>query len=250
MCFGKIQFRLTIRVCQNCGLVYWQGKYLLFSSVIFSTLYINVLKDGWSYLEKLNQFIDGGGIDADFLEQVSRIVTRSFRGQYICGNAISSGERHAKFRKSSIIFNLRALKYQTTNKTVMPSPTKTSIFLPTAKIIHPFIVLPTAEPTGVPTILTNPQLVSISENTVNIHMAQNPPSTHLTERVMEGNTTCSSSSSPHNVPSQTMPFSVSKNSYELTSEELANCLSRQNSYCASSKEEVYNTCATSSGRLL
>lgn len=54
-------------------------------------------QDGWSYLEKLHAFTDGGMGDVQFLEDVSRIVTRGCHDQSNCGHAVSSNERLDKF---------------------------------------------------------------------------------------------------------------------------------------------------------
>jgi len=236
-------------------------------------------QNGWSYLEKLKQFTDGGGIDAEFLEQVSRIVTRGCHDQSSCGYAVSSDERHAKFNKIFHYFGFESVYTSNKDETVVPfpskrptflpkaKPTKPPTFLPTVEPINPPTTLPTAKPTKPPTFIPtakpiNPPttlpkvkprdlptvLVNPTKKPTKTSMRQNPPSTHPTARATEDTEIRSSSSPPNMVPSQGIPLTISKGDYELTAGELTNRLSYANNYCASSEEEVNTKCATSSLR--
>ena len=213
-------------------------------------------QDGWSYLEKLKCFTDGSGIDAEFLEQVSRIVTRGCHDQSSCGYAVSTDERHSKFKKILHYFGVGSVDESNRDvpskgHTFLPTvkPTNPPTFLPTAKPTNlpTFLPLPTAKPADLPTVLMNPKLAPPTTKPTKMPKMpkrQNPPSTHPSLRATEDITTHSPSSPLHMLPSKEKPSPFSKNDYKLTSGELANRLSYANNYCASSEEEVNAKCAT------
>ena len=68
------------------GMLYWIFKIQAFNF------------DGWSYLERLHEFVDGGMQDFTFVDDVSRIITRGCRDPN-CGTPVSSTERRNSFEK-------------------------------------------------------------------------------------------------------------------------------------------------------
>lgn len=72
------------------GMLYWENTVQAYN------------KDGWSYMDELHTFVDGGMADADIFGAISRIVTRGCHDT--CGNAISNAERRDKFDKLISIF--------------------------------------------------------------------------------------------------------------------------------------------------
>jgi len=200
------------------GMLYWINKVQTY----------NV--DGWSYLERLKQFTDGGMNDAAFLENVSRIVTRGCHDQSRCGNAVSSNERRAKFDK--IIYHFGKAHIGTSKEGQTSLPTRNPTRFPSTR---PTLV-PTPKPTNPPVALMDPT---------------RPPTTHPTDH----STLLSAASfpvspspvaiSPEKVVTSPPVSVVPEDDYKLTSGELANRLNYANNYCASSSEEVNAKCASS-----
>lgn len=238
------------------GMMYWINTVQTYS------------QGGWSYLEKLKQFTDEGRIDVNFLEQVSRIVTRGCHDQSSCGYAVSSDERLAKFNKILHYFAFDGVEL------VVPFPSKRPTFLPTAKPANPTILptgkptnpptvsptakptnrrtfLPTAKPTHLPMVFSTIEVMNptqIPTTTETKMPMQIQSTTHPTFRAAKNTGTSSPISQPHILPSTEIPSLVSQENYELTTAELASRLSRANNYCAPNEEEVNTKCATPSLR--
>ncbi|KAL7535511.1 hypothetical protein ACHAXR_006535, partial [Thalassiosira sp. AJA248-18] len=106
--------------------------------------------EGWSYLEKLHSFTDGGMNDIEFLEDVSRIVTR---GCHDCGNAVSSIERRDKFNK---IINHFGSSPESSLPTQRPMrlPSKKPTFSPIFNPTTPSTLAPVSNPST--SLLTPP----------------------------------------------------------------------------------------------
>jgi len=93
---------------------------------------------GWSFIERLHEFVDGGMKDMGFLDDVSRIVTRGCHDQSKCGNpgSWSSTERRAKFDKIMDYFGEgEETNLLTPNQT--PLPSKRPTFVPTPNPMIP-----------------------------------------------------------------------------------------------------------------
>jgi len=185
------------------GMLYWISKVQAYAA------------DGWSYLERLKQFVDGGMIDAEFLEDVSRIVTRGCHDQSGCGNAVSSAERRVKFEKTMYYF--ANAQYGSLEDTL--SPSKRPTLVPTTNSPT------TARPTEHATLRAT---YGISEATFPI--SPQPAAT--------------SSDGEADVPSLDSTL-VREEDYKLTSGELAQRLNYSNNYCASSSKEAGAKCASS-----
>ena len=67
------------------GMLYWINKVQSYK------------QDGWNYLVNLHNFVDGGMVDTDFMDDVSRIVTRGCHDEGGCGHPVSSVERKERF---------------------------------------------------------------------------------------------------------------------------------------------------------
>ena len=113
------------------GMLYWINKVQTY----------NV--DGWSYLGNLHAFVNGGMKDTDFLDSVSRIVTRGCHDRSSCGNAVSSAERRAKFNEINYFFE---------KGTSTPTPT----YFPTQSATYGPTTSPTSKPTLPPTDMPTP----------------------------------------------------------------------------------------------
>ena len=69
------------------GMLYWINKVQSYK------------QNGWNYLVNLHNFVDGGMVDTDFMDDVSRIVTRGCHDEGGCGHPVSSVERKERFDK-------------------------------------------------------------------------------------------------------------------------------------------------------
>lgn len=93
--------------------------------------------NGWSYIEHLHEFVDGGMSDTSFLDDVSRIVTRGCHDESRCGNpgSWSLVDRRAKFDKIMDYFGKArgTSEEEETNlptRNPTPSPSKRPTFAP------------------------------------------------------------------------------------------------------------------------
>jgi len=163
-------------------------------------------KDGFSFMEKLNQFVDSGLREPPgFFEDVSRIVSRGCH-QKGCGNVIAGKERKQIFDDIILYFgNAQAgssFSKQTSSPTNMPS---------TKQPINTII------PTTTSPVTQNPTIRPKSDS------ALHPTSSHVTAR-------------PSGYTSEEVT--------NLTREELKHRMNVSNNYCATSLEEVQSKCAT------
>jgi len=205
------------------GMLYWISKIQAYN------------EEGWSYLERLKQFTDGGMNDRVFLDDVSRIVTRGCHDQSRCGNAVSSADRHAKFNKIIYYFGKASVGASSEEGEEGESS------LPTRR---PATYLPSKRPTFIPT--TKP--TNRPSQWASAH-----PTVRPTMRAAKGETATSFpiSLSPVDTPSHKVvtssPVSVSspEEDYKLTPGELAHRLNYANNYCASSLTEANAKCSTS-----
>ena len=190
------------------GMLYWIDKVQAYDV------------DGWSYLERLHDFVDGGMDDTTFMEVVSRIVTRGCHDQSSCGNAVMSSERRAKFDKIMSHFGQAHVDMLDEEETSSP---------------------PTPQPVNPPTI--PPVLPTLPPNSP-------PPTFRPTLRATRVQTSSPVSPSPIKIPDYIYP-DEEEDDYEeeedihLTASDLMNRLNFPNSYCATSEEHAKDKCATS-----
>jgi len=201
------------------GMLYWISKVQAYAV------------DGWSYLERLKQFVDGGMDDVEFLEDVSRIVTRGCHDQSRCGNVVSSAERRAKFEKTMHYFEnaqYGSLEEDETTATRRPTfvpTTKPTMKPSTVALMNPVDSPTTTRPTEHATLRAT---IGISEATFLI--SPQPAAT--------------SSNGKIDIPSPDSGV-VREEDYKLTPGELSNRLNYANNYCASSSMEADAKCASS-----
>lgn len=183
-------------------------------------------KQGWSYIDRLHEFVDGGMSDLEFLDDVSRIVTRGCHDKSSCGNPVQDSERRAKFNQiidhfgkaqtgASAGIMTHFPTWNPTTQNTTPIPSKRPTFVPTPK--------PTIHPTPVPVEPTTPP--------------RPVPTEYPTLRSASGVEVGASSSQPASL--------LSEEDYKLTADELAQRLNFENNYCASSSAEAMAKCATS-----
>jgi len=197
--------------------------------------------DGWSYLESLKQFVDGGMVDVEFLEDVSRIVTRGCHDQSRCGNAVSSAERRAKFEKTMYHFGNAQYGSLEEDETTLITQ-------------RPATRTPSERPTFVPTIKPTRKLSTVALTNPADSPTTTRPTEHATLRATNGISEATFSISPQpaatssdgevDVPSPN-PALVREEDYILTPGELAHRLNYANNYCASSSKEAGAKCASS-----
>ena len=186
------------------GMLYWIYKIQAF----------NV--DGWSYLEKLHQFVDGGMQDITFLDDVSRIVTCR---DPTCGTPVSSKERRSSFKKIVAYFEEAQKGSQKKEELNISSENHLAQF-------------PSTEPTVTltSTSSTEPSSTKPTNMLTSIPEAQSL-APQLSVELSLGRVQTLSPVSALSVSA------VSDENYELTDEELAQRLNFVNNYCAASSAE-------------
>ncbi|KAL7553435.1 hypothetical protein ACHAWF_016718 [Thalassiosira exigua] len=203
------------------GMLFWIKKVQTYDS------------DGWSYLERLRSFVNGGMSDMDFLESVSRIVARGCHVKSKCGNAVMSSERRAKFE--TIIYYFGRAQVGAPEKGETNPPMREPTQSPSKR--------QTLAPSSRPTIsrLTFPPPPS--------YMALNRPNPATYRPTLRP-----SEAEEINAPMPPKPqidisneiqAGVPGGEYKLTASELANRLNFPNNYCARSREEAESNCSTS-----
>ena len=199
------------------GLIYWITKVQTYEA------------GGWSYMRRLQRFVDGGLSDALFLEEVSRIVTRGCHAENECGRAVSSEERIRKFEDVILYFG-KAQSGEDFTVTMAPEAARP----------------PTKRPTTLPPISPAPfEVVVSTQRPSSIPPSVEPVVTRKPFSVAEIKTNPPVSFSPV-APVQPIPTSgdpVSED-FKLTSDELAYRLNYANFYCAASLEEAKAKCAS------
>ena len=174
-------------------------------------------KDGWSYIDKLHDFVNKGLADMDFFDDVSRIVTRGCHNKSKCGNPISSSERRAVFNKIILTF-AKAQTGKLDEVATAPSPTNSPLKLSTS--------MPTKGPAKEPTLQPSSRADSKPSSSVFL-MTDSPVSM-----------------APVTADPTTSPLTAIDNP-GLTAEELAERFNVANNYCASSLDDARADCATS-----
>lgn len=172
-------------------------------------------KDGFSFMEQLNQFVDSGLSEPpDFFDDVSRIVSRGCHLKS-CGNVVSGTERKRIF-DDIILYFANAQEGPSSSKQTL-SPTKKPSMKKSAK---PTTRPTTHKPTSNPTILTTRPTLSVS---------------------LKSDSTLRPTASP---VAAKPPEYTSDEVTNLTMKELELRLNFSNNYCATSLEEVESKCAT------
>ena len=209
------------------GMLYWINKIQAYSA------------DGWTYLEKLHEYVDGGMQDITFVDDVSRIITRGCHDTS-CGAPVSSLERRESFEK---IFSYFEQAQKGTQEGEQPISHEN--YLTQFPSTRPTIMLASMSSTSPSSTKPEPMVTSISSNAPSsakpTNMLASMPST--TPTVSEaGSLDRDVTFSPVSSSSVT---AVSDENYKLTEEELAQRLNFANNYCASNPADIKAKCATS-----
>eukprot|EP00986_Skeletonema_menzelii_P000462 scaffold132_cov119-Skeletonema_menzelii.AAC.5 len=173
-------------------------------------------KDGFSFMERLRQFVDSGFSDpSDFFDDVSRIVSRGCH-QKSCGNVVSGTERKKIFDDIILYFGIVQSGSSTSKQT--PSPTNVPSTKQPVSTTTPTTRPTTRNPTSRPTISTTEP-----KSDATLHPTSHPTSSLVTAK-----------------PSEFTFDDVT----HLSNEELKHRMNVSNNYCATSLEEVESKCAT------
>jgi hypothetical protein len=196
------------------GMLYWIYKIQAFNL------------DGWSYLEKLHQFVDGGMQDFTFVDDVSRIITRGCRDPN-CGTPVSSTERRSSFEKIMSHFEEAQNGSQQEEQDISPEnhlaqfpSTKPTVTLTPTSSIAPSLTKPTNMLSSFP-----------SEKTVGEDEEAHSPAPQFSGVLSLSR---DKTFSPVTV---SIVSAVSDENYKLTDEEVAQRLNFVNNYCATSGDE-------------
>mmetsp|Transcript_16081 Transcript_16081/g.23862 ORF Transcript_16081/g.23862 Transcript_16081/m.23862 type:complete len:375 (+) Transcript_16081:1-1125(+) len=165
-------------------------------------------KDGFSFMERLHQFVDSGFRDPpDFFDDVSRIVSRGCH-QKSCGNVISGAERKRTFDEIILYFGNAQAELSSSKQTL--SPTNVPSTIEPINAAKPTTRPTTHKPTSRPTLFPT---TSKSDST------SQPTTSQVTTKPSDYTT-------------------------HLSKEELNRRMNFSNNYCATSLEEVESKCAT------
>ena len=203
------------------GMLYWINKIQAYSA------------DGWNYLEKLHEYVDGGMQDITFVDDISRIITRGCHGTS-CGAPVSSLERRESFERIVSYFE-QAQKGTQEGEQIISHENYLTQF-PSTK---PTTMLASMSSTSPSSTKPAPMITSISSNAPSLAVSM--PST--TPTVSEaGSVDRDITFSP---VSSSSVSAVSDENYKLTEEELAQRLNFANNYCASNPADIKAKCSTS-----
>lgn len=211
------------------GMLYWINKIQAYNA------------DGWNYLEKLHEFVDGGMQDFTFVDDVSRIITRGCHDTS-CGAPVSSLERRGSFERIVSYFE-QAQKGTHEGEQFISHENYYLTQFPSTK---PTIMHASMSSTSPSSTKPAPMITSMSSNAPSLVkptniLASMPPST--TPTVSEdGSLDRDITFSP---VSSSSGSAVSDENYKLTEEELAQRLNFANNYCASNPADIKAKCATS-----
>mmetsp|Transcript_12609 Transcript_12609/g.25139 ORF Transcript_12609/g.25139 Transcript_12609/m.25139 type:complete len:1258 (+) Transcript_12609:175-3948(+) len=165
-------------------------------------------KDGFSFMERLYQFVDSGFSDPpDFFDDVSRIVSRGCH-QKSCGNVISGTERKRTFDDIILYFGNAQAELSSSKQTLSPTN------VPSAK--EP---INAAKPTTRPTTQKPTSRTTLIPTTSKSDSTSQPTTSQVTTKPSDYTT-------------------------HLSKEELNRRMNFSNNYCATSLEEVESKCAT------
>jgi hypothetical protein len=168
-------------------------------------------KDGFSFIERLDKFVDSGLSDLDFFADVSRIVARGCHLKS-CGEAISVNERKRIFDDILLIFANVQTGPSSSKKTLSPT-TEPSTKEPAStarRTDMPTTQQTASRPTPYPTI--PPILSTTSKSNSTFH----PTSKYISDEITN-----------------------------LSKDELEHRFNFPNNYCATNLNEAESKCATS-----